>query len=84
MANDTRPTQVPVASDEVTRAIKAGWSSLADGAAAVTWYRYRARVGGRRDYRTVDLRAGKRRVEVSISPTGRQVRVFVDGQEVEA
>ena len=32
----------------------------------------------------VIVRAGKRRIEVTISPTGKSVQVFVDGEKWEA
>lgn len=84
MANTTRPAETPAASEAVSRAIEAGATAVADGAAAVSWYRFRARPTDPGDYRTVDLRAGDRHVQISISPTGRRVHVFVDGTEVEA
>jgi len=65
----------------VHRAIeKADWTPAADGLAALMWHRFEFRKG-RGDYRTVHLLAGEREVQVSISPSGRSVRVFVDGVE---
>ncbi len=38
----------------------------------------------RRSHDIVIVRAGKRRVEVTISPAGKSVQVFVDGEKWEA
>jgi hypothetical protein len=66
---------------DVAAAVAAGWSAACDGLAAVSWFRFNARKG-RGPHRTLDVRAGDRRVQIGISPRGRVVRVFVDGTEV--
>ncbi len=38
----------------------------------------------RRSHDIVIVRAGKRRVEITISPAGKSVQVFVDGEKWEA
>lgn len=69
-------------SGPVRTCIDAGWRAV--GPAAVSWWCYRHRWRDAGPYHFVDLRAGDRRVQISVSPTGRSVRVFVDGQEVAA
>jgi hypothetical protein len=73
----------PKPSKGVTSAIDADYTPLADGLAAIMWFTYhtgRARDHG--PYRLINLRAGERRIEVCISPTGRSVQVYVDGEKV--
>lgn len=67
-------------SERVANAIEAGYAPV--GPAAVSWFEYEARPG-RGPHAQVNLVAGDRKVEVSVSPTGRSVRVWVDGEEVE-
>lgn len=70
------------ASERVMMAVlEAGWDSACDGLAAVMWHRFEFRKG-RGDHRTLHVLAGDREVQVGISPSGRSVRVFVDGEEV--
>lgn len=71
----------PKPSERVLQAIEAGGTPACDGLAAVSAWRFQFRKG-RGDYRNLDVRAGNRSVQVSISPSGRSVRVFVDGLEV--
>lgn len=66
-------------SEPVRRALEAGWTPA--GPAAVSWWTYRHRMRDAGPYHFVDVRAGERRVQISVSPTGRSVRVFVDGVE---
>lgn len=65
----------------VAEAIAAGWSSACDGLAAVSWYRFHWHKG-RGPHRVIDVRAGGRHVQITMSPRGRVVRVYVDGVEV--
>lgn len=50
---------------------------------AVRWFTYEPRAG-LGAYEVIDLDVGDRHVQVSVSPTGRSVRVFVDGTEAKA
>lgn len=70
----------PVASERVTKALEAGWSSACNGLAALSWFtmRRRANEGGSM---FIDVLAGERKVQIYVSPTGRSVRVYVDGKE---
>lgn len=70
---------VPKPTERVRNALNADYHGLFDGAGAVTWFRFSHRGG---TYRTAKLLAGDREVEVSMSPKGRSVRVWVDGTEV--
>lgn len=63
----------------VRRALEAGWTAA--GPAAVSWFTYRHRMRDAGPYHFVNVRAGDHEVQISVSPTGRSVRVFVDGQE---
>lgn len=62
--------------------MEAGWTSACEGRIAlstyaVEWYK------GRGKHHTLQVEIeGGRTVEVSISPTGRSVRIYVDGEEV--
>jgi hypothetical protein len=67
-------------SQRVADAIDAGFTPIGV-AAAVAAFRLQHRDRDPGPYHFVDLVAGDRKVQVSISPTGRSVRVFVDGQE---
>ncbi len=70
------------ASEHVERAItEAGWTPACDGLVATSWWQFEHRAG-RGPYRFLDVLAGQRKVQVSVSPSGRSVRVFVDGVEV--
>lgn len=66
-------------SEGVRRCLEAGWTAV--GPAAVSWFTFRHRMRDAGPYHFVDVRAGERRVQISVSPTGRSVRVFVDGVE---
>lgn len=68
-------------SETVTRSLEAGWTQACDGLAALSWCRFRYREHDHGPYRLLDVHVGERRIQVSISPTGRSVRVFVDGTE---
>lgn len=69
------------ASRRVVRAIEAGWTPACDGRAAVSGGHI-SRTPGAPPYWLLDVIAGRRQIQVSISPAGRSVRVFVDGKEV--
>ena len=65
--------------ERVRSALAAGWSSACDGLAATTWFTYHSgRQRDREPYRVMNVRAGDRHVQISISPTGRSVQVYVD------
>ena len=68
--------------ERVARAIEAGWRPACEGMAAVASWGVFRRKNDPRPYHFVDVLAGDRQVQVSISPNGRSVRVFVDGDEV--
>ena len=70
----------PDASQRVKNAIEAGDSPLLWGFAAAHQFSMEWRKG-RGKHRTFVLYAGDREVHVHVSPSGRKVRVFVDGQE---
>lgn len=68
--------------DRVEQLIEAGWTALLDGAIAASWWAIEWRAG-RGKHRSLMLYVrGGRSIEVTVSPTGRSVRVFVDGNEV--
>ena len=66
---------------QISRALGAGWTPVGDFGAA-TWFTFDA--GARGTYQQMIVLAGERRVEISVSPTGRSVQVYVDGKKVEA
>lgn len=68
-------------SDAVVRALGAGYVDFCDGLAAVSWFRFQRRPSDGGPYRQLRILAGDKRVEVSISPSGRSVRVFINGNE---
>lgn len=70
------------ASERVGRCLKAGWHSCCDGAVAVQWFRFQPR-SRRGEYQTLHVVAGDHKIAVSVSPTGRSVRVFVNGEEIQ-
>jgi hypothetical protein len=72
-------SETPLQSKAVTSALRAGYTSLCNGAVAVSWLKL---ISGRKVYRQVIMLAGDRRVEVSVSPAGRSVRIWVDGVEI--
>lgn len=70
----------PKASKSVTDLLDIGWSPLCDGLVAATdWYVER-RPGEGKSHR-LDIYAGERHIQICVSPTGRSVRVYVDGEE---
>lgn len=70
----------PKPSSRVTELLAIGWTPLCAGLAAIsTWHMQRRPSEGRSHF--IDVYAGERHVQVFISPTGRSVRVFVDGDE---
>lgn len=70
----------PVASERVTKALEAGWTPACDGLAAVSWFTMRRRPN-EEESRFLEALVGDRKIQIYISPTGRSVRVFVDGKE---
>lgn len=70
----------PVASQRVREALNAGWTAACDGAVALMWSSMRRRAN-EDEHRFLDVRAGNRTIQVAVSPSGRKVRVFVDGVE---
>lgn len=69
------------ASDQVTKALSIeGTVSACDGLVAISAHQVKRRPN--EDYsRFLHVLAGERRVEIYLSPTGRSVRVYVDGKE---
>jgi hypothetical protein len=72
-------SETPLRSEAVTLALRAGYISLCSGAVAVSWLKF---LSGRKVYRQAIMLAGDRRVEVSVSPAGRSVRIWVDEVEI--
>ena len=70
----------PEPSWRVANLLDMGWTSAANGLAAIQWWHV-ARRSTEGESQFLDLYAGDRHVQVYISPTGRAVRVYVDGQE---
>lgn len=71
----------PKPSARVTKALATGdWAEVLGGLGALYWYRFEHRPG-RGDHRTLILVVGEREIQVGVSPSGRSVRVFVDGTE---
>lgn len=70
----------PKPSRRVSELIAIGWSSACDGLVALSWFTIQRRPKEGTS-RFVDLYAGQRHVQIYISPTGRSVRVYVDGNE---
>jgi hypothetical protein len=69
------------ASQQVTTALsREWWSPACDGLAAVTSWRVKRRPNESESH-FLDVLAGERKIQVYVSPTGRSVRVFVDGKE---
>lgn len=66
--------------EQVQRALKIGYTSVCADMAAVSWSSFD--MGSKGVYREIRLLAGEREIEVTISPKGHSVRVFVDGNEV--
>lgn len=55
--------------------------SLADGLAAISEALVQRRPS-EKPYHFIDLWAGERKVQLSVSPSGGSVRIYVDGEEV--
>lgn len=73
--------RTPKPSARVAQVLEAGGTPALDGLVAIMGGKlplYR----GRGPHRFLDVWAGERHVQVYVSPTGRSVRVYVDGQEV--
>jgi hypothetical protein len=68
-----------IVSDQVQRALEADWSPLCNGTIAACQFSVEQR--GRR-YHIAQLRAGEHHIQITVSSTGRSVRVHVDGQEI--
>ncbi len=76
-----RAKRSPKPSERVAQALATNeWDAILGGLGAIHWYRFEHRPG-RGDYRTLTLIVGEREIQVGVSPTGRSVRVFVDGNE---
>ena len=71
----------PKASERVTNALSIeGTVPDCDGLVAISAHQVKRRPN--EDYsRFLHVLAGERRVEIYLSPTGRSVRVYVDGKE---
>lgn len=72
----------PKPSKEVAELIGVGWPSACDGLAVLNTWKMERRPGEGPSH-FIDIAAGKRRIQVYISPTGQSVRVYVDHDEVE-
>jgi predicted nucleic acid-binding protein len=67
-------------SERVRKALESGhYSPWAAGMAAVGFWRHEVRQG-RGDHHFLDVLAGDRLVQIVVSPNGRVVRVYVDGE----
>jgi hypothetical protein len=55
-----------------------GWTSAAGGKLALADFAFEHRGG---TYHQLNIQSEGRKIEVTVSPTGRSVRVFVDGVE---
>lgn len=74
-----RPVK-PKASERVTKALESDWTPACDGLVAISAHQVKRRPN--EDYsRFLHVLAGERRVEIYLSPTGKSVRVYVDGKE---
>ena len=70
----------PKASERVIKALENGDTPACDGLVAISAHQVKRRPN--EDYsRFLHVLAGERRVEIYLSPTGRSVRVYVDGKE---
>jgi len=69
------------ASERVVRALEADWVPACDGLVALSANRAR-RSANEPEHTFLTVLAGERHIQVSLSPTGRSVRVYVDGAEV--
>lgn len=65
---------------QISRALGAGWTPVGDFG-VTTWFTFDT---GRGTCRQMIVLVGERRIEISVSPTGRSVQVYVDGKKVEA
>jgi hypothetical protein len=72
------------ASERVRKALEADWTPLAGGAVAVCHFHVHRREGDKAPYHLVQLRAGDLSLQITVSPTGRSVRLHVNGDEVVA
>jgi hypothetical protein len=70
----------PKPSKRVVELLSLGWTSACDGLAALQWFTMKRRPNEGTS-RFLDIYAGERHVQIYISPTGRSVRVYVDGNE---
>jgi len=70
------------ASEPVRKALEADWTPLAGGAVAVCHFHIHRREDDKAPYHIVQLRAGAFRLQVTVSPTGRSVRMHVNGDEI--
>lgn len=69
-------------SERMRQLFEAGWTSACEGLIAIGSYAFEWRAG-RGQHKTLQVEVeGGRTVEISISPTGRSVRIYVDGHEV--
>lgn len=69
------------ASEQVTKALeREWWQSACDGSVAVSSWKIKRRPNEGESH-FLDVLAGERKVQIYVSPTGRSVRVYVDGKE---
>lgn len=67
--------------DAVRQRQRHGWVTVLGGFGALASFTFDR--GPRGVYQLLDLYVGDRRIEVTVSPTGRSVQVFVDGVKVQ-
>lgn len=73
--------QTPLPSERVTNLLEAGWTSACGGSVAISGWQIQRRPSEGFS-RFLDVAAGDRHVQIYVSPTGRSVRVYVDGTEI--
>ena len=66
-------------SAKVQQLLDFGWTAALGGFAALSGATFDHR--GRGPHRLLDVFAGERHVQIYVSPTGRSVRIYVDGAE---
>ena len=65
----------------VQKAVDAGWTPVLDGDGAVAWFTHDLH-GGKGRYKVLDVLVKEHQIQVSVSPTGRSVQIYVDGERV--
>lgn len=68
--------------EQLTREL--GWQPACNGHLALSGWRMLRRPTDVDPYLFLDVRSATRAIQIAVSPTGRSVRIFVDGNEIEA